>query len=153
MKTVTRTLEGEESITDAITKVVHASMWFEVTPLPDDFWDLTVKDENESLIRTLGYARDPTSDTQHTPGPRMPTQHITNCDRCSANLMQSGFAAICPNCRYAFDDLLAACEVCDSAITELAEAELSSSTTWVNLRAARQIARAAIAKAKLKGST
>ncbi len=47
------------------------------------------------------------------------------------------------------DDLLAACRVCESAITELAEAAEATTTDWVNIRAARALARAAIAKATI----
>jgi hypothetical protein len=44
-------------------------------------------------------------------------------------------------------DLLAACRVCVSTITQVVESEAPTSTDWVNIRAARHLALAAIDKA------
>lgn len=45
-------------------------------------------------------------------------------------------------------ELLAVCEVCAITIIELLDAEHPSSTDWLNVRVARNLALAAIAKAK-----
>lgn len=66
----------------------------------------------------------------------------TNCVGCVSN-KHTGNDLLCDVCR-----LLGACRVCDDAITEFLEAEQPTSTDWINLQAARQIARTAIAMAK-----
>lgn len=45
-------------------------------------------------------------------------------------------------------ELLAACRVCETTIIELLNAETPTSTDWLNIRVARNLALAAIAKAK-----
>ena len=37
---------GSDRLLIAVTELIKASAWFEVTPLPDDYWDVTVKDEH-----------------------------------------------------------------------------------------------------------
>lgn len=66
------------------------------------------------------------------------TLAASNVDEAKANIR---LAAAAP-------DLRAACELCERTITELVEVEQPTSTDWVNIRAARTHARAAIAKAE-----
>lgn len=47
-------------------------------------------------------------------------------------------------CREERDGLREVCHVCECSITEFVEAEQPTSTDWVNLRAARHLARAAL---------
>jgi len=33
------------------TRLVSSSQWFSVLPLPDDLWEITVKEENEARLQ------------------------------------------------------------------------------------------------------
>lgn len=46
-------LFGENRARKVINELVTASQWFEVTPYPSDLWVITVKYENEGLLRRL----------------------------------------------------------------------------------------------------
>ena len=45
------TLCGEERAMGMCSWLVSASQWFSVLPLPDDQWEITVKEENEARIQ------------------------------------------------------------------------------------------------------
>jgi hypothetical protein len=45
----------------AVTRLVHASQWFSVLPLPDDHFEITVKKENKDMLNgiiRLGHVED-----------------------------------------------------------------------------------------------
>jgi len=46
-------LIGENRARKVINELVTASQWFEVTPYPCDLWIITVKFENEGMLRRL----------------------------------------------------------------------------------------------------
>ena len=71
---------------------------------------------------------------EHTPGPWHLEEDELGDLITSAN---ARLIAAAPN-------LLAACRVCERAITELADAESPTSTDWLNLRTACHLARQAI---------
>lgn len=46
-------LIGENRARKVINELVTASQWFEVCPYPSDLWIITVKFENEGMLRRL----------------------------------------------------------------------------------------------------
>lgn len=38
-------IKGEDICADLASLLVHQSCWFEVMPLPDDYWEFTTKPE------------------------------------------------------------------------------------------------------------
>jgi hypothetical protein len=44
---------GEDTAAKIVAELVHASQWFELTPLLNDEWEIKVKEENETLLRNL----------------------------------------------------------------------------------------------------
>lgn len=46
-------LFGENRARKVINELVTASQWFEVTPYPNDLWVISVKYENENMLRKL----------------------------------------------------------------------------------------------------
>lgn len=46
-------LFGENRVRRVVGALISASQWFEVTPYPDDLWIITVKYENEEILRRL----------------------------------------------------------------------------------------------------
>lgn len=51
LRTASITLGGESRALAVCSKLVNASQWFSVLPLPDDHWEITVKEENEARLR------------------------------------------------------------------------------------------------------
>ena len=51
-RTASVTLCGEARAMEVAIRLVSASQWFSVLPLPDDHWEITVKKENESHLQT-----------------------------------------------------------------------------------------------------
>lgn len=47
------TFYGEDFAARVVGELVHHSQWFELTPLPDDYWEVIVKEENRSLLTKL----------------------------------------------------------------------------------------------------
>jgi hypothetical protein len=41
------------SMLSVVSSLLVKSQWFEVMPLPDGLWEVTVKEENEDLLQTL----------------------------------------------------------------------------------------------------
>lgn len=48
-------VEGEQEAARVAEKLVKASQWFSVEPLPDDGYEFTVKQENAEMLRTFFY--------------------------------------------------------------------------------------------------
>lgn len=48
--TVDRTLDGEGFTARVCMALVVRSVWFAVTPLPDDEWVITVKQDSERIL-------------------------------------------------------------------------------------------------------
>ena len=46
MRTTSRTVAGEANVNSLCHKLTAASQWFSVLPLPDDKWEVAVKEEN-----------------------------------------------------------------------------------------------------------
>jgi len=51
LRTASITLCGESRAMAACRRLVSSSQWFSVLPLPDDHWEITVKEENEARLR------------------------------------------------------------------------------------------------------
>ena len=52
-RTNSRTVYGEQSALRVVAKLVSLSTWFELEPLPDDAFQVTVKSEELSLLSGL----------------------------------------------------------------------------------------------------
>lgn len=52
-KTKSVILLGKKSIELAVARLIENSQWFAVTPLPDDEWELHVKEENFNYCLSL----------------------------------------------------------------------------------------------------
>ncbi len=91
-----------------------------------------------------GVSIEPYGETGNMFGPFFKVFHCT-CGRCKT--IEDAYARVHACCN-AHDALVAACKVCEQSITELVEAEQPTSVDWINVRAARHLARAALAKAK-----
>lgn len=61
LRTSTITLRGESQTMVMSSLLVQASQWFSILPLPDDQWEITVKEENEGRLQSwcmnLGFQR------------------------------------------------------------------------------------------------
>lgn len=53
IRTTRQELFGENRARKVINDLVTSSQWFEVMPYPNDLWIITVKAENESMLRRL----------------------------------------------------------------------------------------------------
>ena len=51
LRTAAVVVSGESKVIPLCRKLISASQWFSVTPLPDDRWEVVVKAENESHLR------------------------------------------------------------------------------------------------------
>lgn len=51
MRTTTIRVTGETNMKSLCGKLIRASQWFGVLPLPDDRWEIAVKEENYNLIQ------------------------------------------------------------------------------------------------------
>lgn len=52
MRTSVVTISKEASVGPVCAKLIAASQWFSVTPLPDDQWEIAVKVENVDILAT-----------------------------------------------------------------------------------------------------
>jgi hypothetical protein len=50
MRTSAVTVSKEANVGPVCAKLIAASQWFSVTPLPDDRWEIAVKAENDDLL-------------------------------------------------------------------------------------------------------
>ena len=84
-----------------------------------------------------------------------PFVRVWKCAFCNRITGSDDLRAHVLRCCEAHDELVAACNMCERAMIEVAEAvPIATSTDWINLRAARNLARAAVAKAQpVKEST
>lgn len=57
-RTLTKVVHGQGKLTIVVAVLIDSSKWFSVEPLPDDFWEITVKSEIaeslDLLIELLG---------------------------------------------------------------------------------------------------
>jgi len=51
LRTASVTLCGESRAKAISSRLIGASQWFSVLPLPDDLWEITVKEENEARLQ------------------------------------------------------------------------------------------------------
>ena len=51
LRTARISLRGESQTMIVCNRLVMASQWFSVLPLPDDLWVITVKQENEGRLK------------------------------------------------------------------------------------------------------
>lgn len=51
MRTTTIKLSGEANVSSLCGKLITASQWFSVLPLPDDSWEIEVKNENAERLQ------------------------------------------------------------------------------------------------------
>ena len=55
IRTYSRTVQGALASLIVAGKIIYESQWFEFTPLPDDIYEFTVKEENRGVLdRMLG---------------------------------------------------------------------------------------------------
>lgn len=47
------TWSGESLARAVVLELVHQSQWFSLTPLPDDLWELCVKEENQERLALI----------------------------------------------------------------------------------------------------
>jgi hypothetical protein len=52
LRTSSITLFGESQTMVMSNLLVQASQWFSILPLPDDKWEITVKEENERRLHS-----------------------------------------------------------------------------------------------------
>lgn len=52
-KTVEYGIKGEGLLRATVARIITASQWFSVTPYPDDYWVVRMKEENESMLRNI----------------------------------------------------------------------------------------------------
>ena len=52
MRTMTTTLSSEAKVRSLCGKLITASQWFSVLPLPNDRWEVEVKSENDAHLQT-----------------------------------------------------------------------------------------------------
>tara|TARA_R110002049_G_scaffold30888_1_gene105510 strand:+ start:1016 stop:1213 length:198 start_codon:yes stop_codon:yes gene_type:complete len=50
MRTITKRLSGEPNVSSLCEKLIMASQWFCVLPLPNDSWEIEVKLENAEIL-------------------------------------------------------------------------------------------------------
>lgn len=53
MKIIHRIFYSEGRTLEAIYKLIERSQYFQVTPLPNNEWEIGVKEENEYLLNSL----------------------------------------------------------------------------------------------------
>lgn len=53
-RTASITLCGEARAKAVCSLLIISSQWFSVLPLPDDLWEITVKEENEARLQAWG---------------------------------------------------------------------------------------------------
>jgi hypothetical protein len=51
LRTTSITLASESRTMAVCRQLIIFSQWFSVLPLPDDLWEITVKEENEARLR------------------------------------------------------------------------------------------------------
>lgn len=51
--TVRAVLEGQQAAAKIAQELVQASVWFEITPLPDDWWEVRVKRSDKDTLKAL----------------------------------------------------------------------------------------------------
>ena len=51
MRTTHRTVDGEANVKSLCSELISASQWFSVLPLPDDKWEISVKEENGERLQ------------------------------------------------------------------------------------------------------
>ncbi len=49
----TQRIDSEEMLRYVVRQLISLSIWFEVLPLPDDEWDITVKVENQQRLTNI----------------------------------------------------------------------------------------------------
>ncbi len=49
----TQRIDSEEVLRYIVRQLIALSVWFEVLPLPDDEWDITVKVENRQRLTDI----------------------------------------------------------------------------------------------------
>jgi len=53
MKIIYRIFYSKKKLWDAVHTLIGMHQWFQVTPLPNDEWEIGVKQENERLLNHL----------------------------------------------------------------------------------------------------
>lgn len=53
MRTYSLVLLGMEHTKQVVLRLIARSQWFELEPLPDDEWEIKVKEENRELLHSL----------------------------------------------------------------------------------------------------
>lgn len=52
-KTVEYGIKGEGRLRAVVERIITESQWFSVTPYPDDYWVVRMKEENERMLRNF----------------------------------------------------------------------------------------------------
>lgn len=50
-ETYRQTILGQDAFNVVVALLSNSSQWFEVTPLPDDRWEIKVKEENKGFLQ------------------------------------------------------------------------------------------------------
>jgi len=51
VKTSSRVYKGQLALQHLVMRLIEASQWFAVTPLPGDYWEVKVKPKNRHLLK------------------------------------------------------------------------------------------------------